>query len=575
MRNEAEQLQALDQESIAVLHFQNALNIFYERLNEMAKSRDAARFIAESDILREHVLQQAKRTEEAFSNLPPELRTDPTALTPLEAVQIALPSYLDSMNKLARSGDWTALHYRLEEQIRPLESLGSELVKNVDVHVGSARAQAALNFRRAERRIFLIYLLTAILTLVVAALMAFATTRSITDPLRDLIEGSKTLARGEFQHQIPVRGSDELAHLSGVFNQTASELQSLYKELQQLVDLVPQFIVVLQPHGKLIHANHFTLEYTGVTLDEYRSVDFLGKIIHPDDVETMRSVREHGLSQSAPFEVEARVRNKDGVYRWFLFRYNPFFENGTVRRWYGTATEIESRKQKEDRVRKENVRLEERTRIAQELHDTLLQTFLSATMQLRVVVGRISQNQNVNPLLERVLQIMDDGIQEGRSAIRDLRSSDAIASDLVQELSRVQREVAAKPDVDFRVVVAGRQQPLQPSVCHEIYRISREALLNAFGHSRASLVECKLEYTESDLRIRIHDNGCGIEPQVIQEGREGHWGLPGMRERAARIGGTLTITSTPRVGTEVFLLIPSVFAFQHSATDQERINRCT
>ena len=120
VRAQAEQLAALDQELVAVLRFQNSLRVFYDRLNELTQSRDTARFIAESDSLRTQVLLEARRTEEAFSRLPTELRTDPTVLTPLEAVQSALPSYLQSMNALASSGDWTALHFLLERQIQPV-----------------------------------------------------------------------------------------------------------------------------------------------------------------------------------------------------------------------------------------------------------------------------------------------------------------------------------------------------------------------------------------------------------------------------------------------------------------------
>jgi PAS domain S-box-containing protein len=567
VRSEAEQLDALDQELTAVLRFQNTLATFYDRLNELTQSQDKARFVAESDMLRTQVLQEAKRTEDSFSNLPPELRTDPTVLTPLQAVQSALPSYLDSMNTLASSGDWKALHFRLERQIRPLESLGSELVRNVDEHVASARAQAVQNFRRAERRIFLIYLLTAILTLVVAALLAFATTRSITVPLGDLIEGSKALARGAFQHQIPVRGNDELAHLSAVFNETASELHSVYEELLQLVDFVPQLIVVLQPDGKWIHANRVALEYTGLTLDEYQSADVISRVVHPEDVEKMRLGSELGVSKNVPFEVEARVLGGDGLYRWFLFRYNPFLENGLVRRWYGTAIEIESRKQEEERVRRENVRLEERTRIAQELHDTLLQSFLSASMHLGVAVQHVPPDSQFKPRLDRVLQLMEEGIEQGRKALEGLRSPDTGPSDLALVLSRVREELEIQPDLDFRVTVAGKPQPLHEAVQHEIYRIGREALVNAFRHAKAKTVKVELDYSDSGLDMQIRDDGCGIDPQLLKGGRKGHWGLAGMRERATRIGGLLKISSSATDGTEIHLSIPSGVAFQGSAPD--------
>jgi signal transduction histidine kinase len=98
---------------------------------------------------------------------------------------------------------------------------------------------------------------------------------------------------------------------------------------------------------------------------------------------------------------------------------------------------------------------------------------------------------------------------------------------------------------------------LPVQVQNEIYRIGREALVNAFRHSGAKCVELELEYSDTALRIRIRDNGCGIDPQVLEKGRDEHWGLAGMRERAAKIGGLVTISSTRTAGTEVQLSIPS------------------
>ena len=216
---------------------------------------------------------------------------------------------------------------------------------------------------------------------------------------------------------------------------------------------------------------------------------------------------------------------------------------------------------------KENVRLEERTRIAQELHDTLLQTFLSASMQLGVAVDAVPEESPMKPRLDRVLQIMSRGIEEGRSTIRGLRASDSAARDLVIALSGVEQELSCRPNIDFRVNVAGRQQPLNPLIKQEIYRIGREALLNAFCHSGAKRVEVELEYGDQNLHMRVRDNGAGIDQQVLRNGREGHWGLVGMQERAARIGGLLKISTSPSNGTEVRLTIPSGIAFHFSATE--------
>jgi PAS domain S-box-containing protein len=345
-----------------------------------------------------------------------------------------------------------------------------------------------------------------------------------------------------------------------------TERKRAEQELQQLVDFVPQLIVVCDPDGKVIHANRVAREYTGLTLEEFRSLDVIGRLIHPDDVEKVRAARKHGFAAGEPFELDARLRGKDGIYRWFLRRYNPLVEEGRARRWYLTATEIESRKQEEERVQKENVRLEERTRIAQELHDTLLQTFQSALLYLGAALYGVAQDSPVKPQLDRILQIMRQGIAEGRSAIEGLRWSGSQTSDLVVALSRIQDELKVQPDIDFRVIVTGRQRQLPREIQDEIYRIGREALVNAFCHSGAKRVELELEYSDTELRIRIRDYGCGIDPQVLEKGRNGHWGLAGMRERATRIGGLLKILSSATAGTEVELSIPSGIGLELSSS---------
>jgi len=284
-------------------------------------------------------------------------------------------------------------------------------------------------------------------------------------------------------------------------------------------------------------------------------LDLVGGIIHPDDVERVRATRERGIAGNEPFELDARWLGKDGIYRWFLARYKPLVEEGRVRRWYMSATEIESRKQEEERIRQENVRLEERTRIARELHDTLLQTVQSASMHLGAALCEVTEDSPVKQRLERTLHLMIQGIEEGRSAIQDLRASDSSPSDLVLALSRIEEELKVQPDIDFRVVVTGRQKQLPSQIQNEIYRIGREALVNAFRHSAAKRVELELEYSDSELRMRIRDNGRGIDPQMLEKGRLEHWGLAGMRERATRIGGLLKISSG-ETGTEIELAFP-------------------
>jgi FixJ family two-component response regulator len=213
---------------------------------------------------------------------------------------------------------------------------------------------------------------------------------------------------------------------------------------------------------------------------------------------------------------------------------------------------------------KESVRLDERIRIARELHDTLLQTFLSALMQLGAAVDAVPEKSPMKLRLDQVLQVMSRGIEEGRNTIQGLRSSDSATRDLLIELSGIERELSCRPDIDFRVNVVGRQQPLNAPIQEEIYRIGREALLNAFCHSRAKRIEFELEYADRELQMRVRDDGIGISSQVLRDGRKGHWGLAGMQERAGRIGGLLKLSSSPSNGTEVRLSIPSGIAFRLS-----------
>lgn len=208
-------------------------------------------------------------------------------------------------------------------------------------------------------------------------------------------------------------------------------------------------------------------------------------------------------------------------------------------------------------------RLAERMRIAQELHDTLLQGLLSASMQLHVAVDQVSSTSPAKPLLNRVLQLMGQVVAEGRDALRGLRSPGRETSSLEQAFSHVPGELALHKETPFRIVVDGSPRPLHPVIRDEVYRIGREALVNAYRHAKASSIEVELQYTASHLRMLVRDDGCGIDPHVVRSGREGHWGLPGMRERAEGIGAHLKVWSRSAAGTEVELVVPSSVAYPH------------
>ncbi len=206
-------------------------------------------------------------------------------------------------------------------------------------------------------------------------------------------------------------------------------------------------------------------------------------------------------------------------------------------------------------------RLAERTRIAQELHDTLLQDFLSVSMQLHVANDQLAGDSPAKPIVTRVLDLMGHVIEEGRNTVQGLRSSNWRSQDLEQAFSRIQQELAITQKASFRVIVEGVARPLRPAIGDDVYLIGREALANAFHHSGASEIEVELEYAVDQLRLLVRDNGCGIAGDVLQSARAGHWGLSVMRERTERIGAKLRVLSRATAGTEIELSVPSNIAY--------------
>ena len=206
-------------------------------------------------------------------------------------------------------------------------------------------------------------------------------------------------------------------------------------------------------------------------------------------------------------------------------------------------------------------RLAERTRIAQDLHDTLLQGLVSASMQLHVANDRLADDSAAKPILGRVMQMMGQVIEEGRDAVRGLRATSGNADDLETAFSYIRQEFVSEQLKDYRIIVEGTPRPLHPLIRDEAYRIGREALTNAFRHAKATKIDVELEYSPKHLRILVRDDGAGIDSNVLQQGRDGHWGLSGMRERAESIGARLKVWSRTQAGTEVELFIPGHIAF--------------
>jgi signal transduction histidine kinase/ligand-binding sensor domain-containing protein len=223
-----------------------------------------------------------------------------------------------------------------------------------------------------------------------------------------------------------------------------------------------------------------------------------------------------------------------------------------------------------------NERVNERTRIARDLHDTLLQSFHGVMLHFQAGINLLPDHPaeprtaEARKSLEKAMHEAKHAIVEGREAIQGLRSSVVETNDLAMAMRTLGEDLAANSSsIAFQVNVEGTPRDLHAIVRDEIYRITGEAMRNAFRHAEAARVELEIHYDERRLRVRVRDDGKGIDAKLLgDDGREGHFGLHGMRERANLIGGKLTVWSELHVGTEVELSVPAPRAYTAASDEQ-------
>jgi PAS domain S-box-containing protein len=371
VRTQAERLNGIDQKLVAVLRVHTSLLAFHDRLEELADAQDVGRLVTEGERLRTAVLEDSRGAMSAFSLAPFDFQRDPAILPILHAVQSALPAQLEAITTLANAGDWRAVRQRLANQVTAMQSVTLALVERVDHEVGEEQAQTVRNIKRVQRLVFLVVPLTAVFTLLIAGTFGLAITRSITRPLARLVEGSKALAQGDFQHKVPVAGRDELADLGRVFNDTARRLQDLYATLQQsedrlrlVIDTIPAYAWSARPDGSVDFVNQRFLEFTGRSMEDMLGWGW-GTLVHPDDLTRYVGEWQAAVATGEPMESEARVRRMDGDYRWLLVRNVPLRnELGNIVNWYGTAIDIEERHRAEEALRQSEAYLAEAQRLS-------------------------------------------------------------------------------------------------------------------------------------------------------------------------------------------------------------------
>ena len=332
------------------------------------------------------------------------------------------------------------------------------------------------------------------------------------------------------------------------------------------------------------------IDYTALSLAEPERVGFRYKLEGADDTwrnaGNERSVRYANL-RPGHYTFRVIASNNDGVWNevgaTVAFALRPAFYQTS---WFlvlisGACLGIlwllllarlrqithGERKRLEQRM---EGRLNERTRIARELHDSLLQGFQGLMFRLQAVRELLpGRPGTAAESLDAALQMVEQAIGEGRDAVQNLRSSTFEEGDLATVLGALAAELAvgmeSQATPKYRVMVEGKPRELNPDVRDDIYRIAREAVRNAYQHANARHIETEVTFGETDLSVRVRDDGIGVDPTILADGqRAGHWGLPGMRERSESIGGRLNVWSERNAGTEVELSISAAIAYAQS-----------
>ena len=215
-------------------------------------------------------------------------------------------------------------------------------------------------------------------------------------------------------------------------------------------------------------------------------------------------------------------------------------------------------------------RLAERTRMARELHDTFLQTIQGSKLVADDALDGPSDPARMRRAMEKLSQWLGQATQEGRAALNSLRTSTTESNDLTQALQRATEDCPIPRSMAVNFTVVGDAKMMHPIVRDEIYRIGYEAIRNACVHSSASQLQIGLTYGQ-DFALRVADNGVGIDSAVADRGKDGHFGLQGMRERAVRIGGKLTLVSSSALGTEIKLVVPGGIIFQKTSPARQTL----
>jgi PAS domain S-box-containing protein len=536
MRTQANRLKEMDEQFMEVQRVRSLVLSFRNESEQLVRARNLARLQQEAPALRNQLNDSLRQTQTVFRGIEPNNILDPSVLPTLETIQGVLPSQLDSLTTLASVGDWEALRQRVELPLDVLSSLSAELVDAASGDVQNKRSEAARQIERAQIRTLLILTAVGGLTIVIAALLGFGITQTITRPLRSLVDAASALASGEFSHHVPVQGRDELAHLSRVFNQTTIKLQQLYENLQRseqelrdVINAVPAMIWRATPRGDIDLWNRTMIESIGEPRETPGSLDLICRV-DPEHVASMQERWSQSVQLGIPYEDMYRMLANDGKYHWFLVRAEPFRDEGeNIINWYGMAVDIDEQKRAEDHLRETRIKLSKASRIAtvaelsasiaHELNQPLMSVLANAQAGKRWLAHNPPNLMETNASIDRILRDAR-GADETMQRIRALFKREAFEKkeanirDIVGEAVRLVQE-----DPNKREIPIDRRfdEPLPPVSVDPIQ--IQEVFINLISNATEAmedigispLVKVRAAVTDqSEMLVQVIDNGPGV-----------------------------------------------------------------
>ena len=464
IRQQVERVSLVEQRMSAILRVDNGVLTLMSELHRAADTRRSDLFAAEATRLLTAMHADTAWATDTLHSMAPLNNRQAVILDSLNSMLDGLPARVQSLVDLARSDDWTVLHARISNQEDHTDNVIAALVEEIDGDLRAARSRLLNDVQRAQRRTAQVLGATGLVSLLLAAILGFLVTRSITRPLASLALGARALARGHFGHQVTAIGNDELAQLAEVFNRTTRELNTLYVKLRNseayfrsLIERASDLIVILNRAGQLVYASPSSSRVLGYSPHQLLDRP-LGDLVHPEDAALAR----HLLSSEPPEPgatrpFALRFRHQDGAFRVLEGLATNLLGETAVAGIVINARDVSERQAAEQALRERD----EQLRQAQKLE----------------AIGRLAGGvahdfNNLLTVINGYSELLLNGLDAGdprRGYAKNVRDAGEHAAELTRQLLAFGRKQLLRPSVlDLNVIVRDIERILRRIIGEDI-----------------------------------------------------------------------------------------------------------